>query len=141
MLFNSVEFLFIFLPIVLIVYFTLNKLRLIKLATGWLVCASLYFYSYWKLSYLPIILFSMVFNYAVGYTLSNEKKLKFNRKILMFFGILGNVLLLGYFKYFDFLIENINAVLSTHFNYMNILLPLGISFFTFQQIAYIFDIY
>lgn len=141
MLFNSVEFLFIFLPAVLIVYFVLNKFRLIKLATIWLVGASLYFYSYWKLSYLPIILFSMLFNYGVGYTLSNENRLRINKKALMLFGIIGNVLLLGYFKYFDFLIENINTIFRADFNYMNILLPLGISFFTFQQIAYIVDSY
>ena len=141
MLFNSVEFIFVFLPIALIVYFFLNKIKLIKMATGWLVVASLFFYSYWKLDYLPIILFSMIFNYAVGYTLSNEKKLKINRKMLMIFGILGNVCLLGYFKYFDFLIQNINFIFHQHFNYMHIILPLGISFFTFQQIAYIVDSY
>lgn len=141
MLFNSLEFLFLFLPITLTIYFTLNKLRLLKLATGFLVIASLYFYSYWKLSYLPIILFSMILNYSVGYTLTNEQNLRINRKLLMILGIVANVLLLGYFKYFDFVIENINLILNVQFNYMNILLPLGISFFTFQQIAYLVDSY
>ena len=141
MLFNTVEFIFLFLPITLIVYFFLNKIKLIKVSTAWLVFASLFYYSYWKLDYLPIILFSMIFNYAVGSTLSNETKLKINRKILLIFGILGNVLLLGYFKYFDFLIYNVNLIFHQSFNYFNIILPLAISFFTFQQIAYIVDSY
>ena len=141
MLFNTVEFIFLFLPITLIVYFFLNKIKLIKVSTAWLVFASLFYYSYWKLDYLPIILFSMIFNYAVGSTLSNETKLKINRKMLLIFGILGNVLLLGYFKYFDFLIYNVNLIFHQSFNYFNIILPLAISFFTFQQIAYIVDSY
>lgn len=140
MLFNSIEFLFIFLPIVFFVYFLLNKLKLIKMATGWLVLSSLYFYAYWKIDYLPIILISMVFNYSLGCSLT-ENRLKINKKLIMLVGILFNVLLLGYFKYFDFLIKNINLVLHSDFNYMNIILPLGISFFTFQQIAYVVDSY
>ncbi len=140
MLFNSIEFLLIFLPIVFWGYFGLNKLKLINLATGWLVIASLIFYSYWKIDYLPLILISMVFNYSLGNTLTNDK-LKINKKLVMLIGILINILLLGYFKYFDFLIYNINIVLHANFNYMNIMLPLGISFFTFQQIAYIVDSY
>ncbi len=141
MLFNSLEFLFIFLPITFFVYFYLNKLKLIKMATAWLVIASLSFYSYWKLDYLPIILVSMIFNYSVGSTLTSEKKLKINRKLILIVGIIGNVSALCYYKYFDFLIENINTIFSSDFNYMNIVLPLAISFFTFQQIAYLVDSY
>ena len=140
MLFNSVEFLFIFLPVTFFVYFALNKLKLVTMATGWLVIASLAFYSYWKIDYLPLILLSMIFNYTLGTTLSNEK-LKINRKLVMLGGIALNVALLGYYKYFDFLIQNINALFHSDFNYMNIMLPLGISFFTFQQIAYVVDSY
>lgn len=141
MLFNSIEFLFIFLPITLFIYFGLNKLKLIKMATAWLVIASLAFYSYWKIDYLPLILISMLFNYSVGSTLTSDKNLRINRKLVMIFAIGVNVGLLCYYKYFDFLIENINALFSTNFNYMNIMLPLAISFFTFQQIAYIVDSY
>ena len=140
MLFNSVEFLFIFLPVTFFVYFALNKLKLVTMATGWLVIASLAFYSYWKIDYLPLILLSMIFNYTLGTTLSSEK-LKINRKLVMLGGIALNVALLGYYKYFDFLIQNINALFHSDFNYMNIMLPLGISFFTFQQIAYVVDSY
>ena len=141
MLFNSLEFLLLFLPITLIGYFLLNKFKLTELAKGWLVLASLYFYSYWKLDYLPIILTSMIFNYSVGSTLVQRIKLNINRKAVFILGIIGNVLLLGYFKYFDFLIANINSIFHQDFNYMNIMLPLGISFFTFQQISYLVDSY
>ncbi len=141
MLFNSSEFIFIFLPIVVIVYYALNKLRLIKIATAWLVMASLYFYSNWNINFLPIIITSTIFNYSIGSTLTGNFKLNVDKKFLMFFGIVGNLLILGYYKYFNFLIDNINAVFHQNFNYMNIIMPLAISFFTFQQIAYLVDSY
>lgn len=141
MLFNSVEFLFIFLPVTFMVYFALNKLKLVNLATGWLVIASLAFYSYWKIDYLPLILTSMLVNYSIGRTLSLDNKLKINKKLVMIFGVVFNVGLLVYYKYTDFLIANFNAILNQNFNYMHIVLPLAISFFTFQQIAYIVDSY
>ena len=87
MLFNSLEFLFVFLPITFIVYFVLNKKKLTQLAKGWLVLASLYFYSFWKLDYLPIILTSMIFNYSIGATLVQKVKLNINRKAVLLFGI------------------------------------------------------
>ena len=141
MLFNSLEFLFIFLPVTFFVYFYLNKKKLIMVATGWLVLASLAFYSYWNINYLPLILISMVFNYCVGYTLSHRTNLRLNRRGVLFFGLAGNLALLCYFKYFDFLINNINLVLHTGFDTLKIALPLGISFFTFTQIAYLVDAY
>ncbi len=141
MLFNSLEFLFIFLPITFFVYFFLNKKKLIMLATGWMVVASLIFYGYWNYKYLTLILLSMVFNYTIGYTLSHPSNLKINRKLVLMTGILGNVGLLCYYKYFDFLINNINMVLHTGFDTLKIALPLGISFFTFTQIAYLVDAY
>lgn len=141
MLFNSFEFIFLFLPIVFFVYFYLNKQKLIVLSKGWLVISSLFFYGYWKLEYLPLILISMIFNYSIGSTLSSYNNLKISKKALLTFGIAGNVLLLGYYKYFDFVLQNINYLLKTEFNLMNIFLPLAISFFTFQQIAYLVDSY
>ncbi len=141
MLFNSFEFLFIFLPITFFIYFYLNKKRLIKLGIGWLTVASLIFYSYWNINYLPLILISMVFNYTVGYTLSHPSALKINRKLVLMIGLIGNIGLLSYYKYFDFLINNINAVFHSGFDTLKIMLPLGISFFTFTQIAYLVDAY
>ena len=86
MLFNSLEFLLLFLPITFIVYFALNKNKLTELAKGWLVLMSLYFYAYWKLDYLPIILTSMIFNYSIGSTLVQKIKLNINRKAILIFG-------------------------------------------------------
>ena len=141
MLFNSLEFLFIFLPVTFIVYFALNKAKLTQVGIGWLVAASLFFYGFWNPKYLILIFCSMLFNYTVGYTLSHPSNLKINRKALFIFGIVGNILLLCYFKYFDFLVNNINLVLHTGFDTLQIALPLGISFFTFTQIAYLSDAY
>ena len=123
MLFNSLEFLFIFLPITFFVYFFLNKKRLIALATGWMVAASLIFYGYWNYKYLTLIILSMIFNYTVGYTLSHPSNLKINRKLVLTIGIIGNVGLLCYYKYFDFLINNINAVFHSGFDTLKIALP------------------
>ena len=110
MLFNSFEFIFLFLPITLLVYFWLNKSRLLELAKGWLVFASLFFYGFWAPKYIVLILFSMIFNYTVGKTLNTTDKLKqkFSRKTVTCIGIIVNVGLLCYFKYTDFLIANIN---------------------------------
>lgn len=141
MLFNSFEFIFIFLPITFVVYFLLNKAKLIMFATAWLVIASLIFYSYWKIDYLPLILISMVVNYVTGVTLSSDSKLKINKKLVFLFGIIFNVGLLGYYKYFDFLIYNINKVFHAGLGYSHLVLPLAISFFTFQQIAWLVDSY
>lgn len=148
MLFNSYEFIFIFLPITFLVYFYLNHKRLTIASKGFLVFSSLFFYSWWNIAYLPLILGSMLFNYLIGNSLSkntdpNKKRLKrtFSNKSILIFGIVCNVSLLGYFKYADFFIENFNFVLGTNVDLLNLLLPLAISFFTFQQIAYLVDSY
>ncbi len=145
MLFNSYEFIFIFLPITFFIYFYLNSKRLTEVAKGFLVFSSLFFYSYWEIKYLPIILASMLFNYLIGTTLSkyDSKKSKktFSKKYILIFGIICNVSLLGYFKYADFFIENFNLFTGSDIELLHLLLPLAISFFTFQQIAYLVDSY
>ncbi len=140
MLFNSVEFLFIFLPIVFLVYFILNKIKLTKFTNLWLLIASLYFYAYYKIEYLPIIISSILFNYMMGYFIQKNSSPGI-KKALLIFAVAGNLSLLCYYKYFNFLIETINSFNFTHFDTMKVLLPLGISFFTFQQISYITDTY
>ena len=140
MLFNSYEFIFLFLPITLIVYFTLNRFGKYKLAKGWLVIASLYFYSYFHKSYLILIMVSIGVNYLVGNRLSDSKNI-IERKIFLILGVLFNVIGLGYFKYYDFFISNVNVVFKTNLSLLHILLPLGISFFTFQQLSFIVDSY
>lgn len=143
MLFNSYEFIFAFLPFTLIIYFFLISKRLIIASKSFLVLSSLIFYSWWNVVYLPIILFSMLFNYTIGNTLNSFNKLKVNisKKVILSFGIVFNLSLLGYFKYTDFLIENINNLTNSNFELLNLTLPLAISFFTFQQIAYLVDSY
>jgi len=142
MLFNSYEFIFIFLPIVFFVYFYLNSKRLTTGAKAFLVFASLFFYSWWNIAYLPLILVSMLFNYAIGTSLTRkEELLKVNKKTLLTIGIIGNLSLLGYFKYADFFISNVNFISGFEFSLLYLALPLAISFFTFQQIAYLVDSY
>lgn len=142
MLFNSYEFIFAFLPITFFIYFYLNSKRLATAGKGFLVFASLFFYSWWNIIYLPLILGSMLFNFVVGSSLTIESEhKKIDKKTLLIFGIILNIALLGYFKYSDFFIENFNLAFSTNVELLKLVLPLGISFFTFTQIAYLVDSY
>lgn len=140
MLFNSYEFIFLFLPKTLIIYFLLNKYKKFNLAKGWLVLASLYFYSYFHKSYLILILLSIVVNYFIGDRLNIEVE-PIKRKLLLILGSVFNIGALGYFKYYDFFVENINYIFKTNIPLLHILLPLGISFFTFQQLSFVVDSY
>ena len=111
-------------------------------AKGFLVFASLFFYSWWNIAYLPIILSSLLFNYIIGNSLNeNFKKVQIHKKSLLTFGIVSNLTLLAYFKYTDFFIENYNTVFDGSVPLLHLALPLAISFFTFQQIAYLVDSY
>jgi D-alanyl-lipoteichoic acid acyltransferase DltB (MBOAT superfamily) len=136
MLFNSYEFLLLFLPITFFVYFYLNSKKLITPSKIFLVLASLFFYSWWNVIYLPLILGSMIFNFYVGQFLGKNRTKK-----MLAFGIIGNVALLGYFKYTDFFIENFNWALNKDVELLHLALPLAISYFTFQQIAFLVDSY
>ena len=139
LIFNSFEFIFLFLPIVFLGYFILSKVNF-TYAKVWLFISSLFFYSWWNPIYLPLLLFSLVVNYIFGTTLGKMKH-SLKKKILLTIGILFNVCLLGYFKYYDFFITNINTVFDTDFRVMNLVLPLAISFYTFQKIPYLIDSY
>jgi len=143
MLFNSYEFIFLFLPITFFIYFYLSSKRLIVGAKAFLVFASLFFYSWWNIIYLPLILSSILFNFAIGVSLSKDNVLKnkLSKKTILTFAIVCNLVLLGYFKYTDFFISNANIMLNSNIDLLHIILPLGISFFTFTQIAYIVDAY
>ncbi|PHS55792.1 MAG: membrane-bound O-acyltransferase family protein [Sulfurimonas sp.] len=141
MLFNSYEFIFVYLLITFFIYFYLNHKRLTEASKAFLVFSSLFFYSWWNVSYLPIILSSILFNYVIGNSLVKEKKSKFSKKALLTFGIILNIALLAYFKYTDFLINNFNFIFNTNSELLHLVLPLAISFFTFQQIAYLVDSY
>ncbi|NPA81081.1 MAG: MBOAT family protein [Epsilonproteobacteria bacterium] len=140
MLFNSYIYIFAFLPVVFFTYFFLLKRGMLLASKVLLVFASLFFYSWWNIKYLPLILISMFVNYAIGTALSNNLTPKY-KKHLLIFGIVFNVGLLGYFKYADFFIQNINFIANTDIPLLHLALPLAISFFTFQQIAYLVDSY
>lgn len=142
MLFNSYEFIFAFWPITFVVYFLLNRYCPPLAGKLWLAAASLFFYSYWSIKSLLLILGSIAFNYIMGRIISHsaEKPLRV-RKLLLAAGIAGNLLLLGYYKYADFFITNVNELFSAQIKLLELALPLGISFFTFTQIAYLVDAY
>jgi D-alanyl-lipoteichoic acid acyltransferase DltB (MBOAT superfamily) len=141
MLFNSYIFIFWFLPITLAVFYLLGRLgkRWEKLA--WLVLASLFFYGWWNPAYLILIIASASFNYWVGGRLRSVVKSGAQRKkgILLVFGISGNLAAIAYFKYANFFVDNANALLGTQIHLNTVILPLAISFFTFQQITYLVD--
>ena len=141
MLFPSYVFLFAFLPIVLTGYFLLAKFKSPVYQRMFLVAASLYFYGYFNPSYLFIIIASILGNYAAAQIMKRTADKPGIRKTAFVVGILFNVGLLGYFKYYDFFIENVNAVFGSSFALKHILLPLGISFFTFQQLSFLIAVY
>lgn len=146
MLFNSFEFIFLFLPLTLLAYFGFHRLGYPRMAKGSLLVASLIFYGYFSWSYLPLIILSIVVNYGIGLWIERDSQEHAGRKskarlVACVTGIIFNIGLLGYFKYADFFISNINSLFATDFNLLNILLPLGISFFTFQQVAFVTDCY
>lgn len=143
MLFNSYIFILFFLPVTLIVYFLLNRTNKYVLSNVWLICMSLWFYAYFNTSYIVIILLSISGNYIVSRILYTEyvNTNKWIKRLVLIVGILINVGSIFYFKYFDFFISNVNALFNQTFELKNVLLPLGISFFTFQQISYLVDSY
>lgn len=138
MLFNSYIFIFIFLPIALFGWYGLNNLKKYEIAKIFLTLMSLWFYGYFNIYYLLVIISSILVNYLISYLLTFFQTKSANRLgLLMGIGI--NLAILFYFKYYDFFIENINYIFRTDFNLKHILLPLGISFFTFQQLSFIID--
>lgn len=141
MLFNSFEFIFLFLPITFLIYFFLISQNFVTVAKNFLVFSSLFFYSWWNILYLPLILGSILFNYSIGNSLNGNKYIKIKKKKLLIIGIVTNLTLLGYFKYTDFFIKNINDIANSDIKLLSLTLPLAISFFTFQQIAYLVDSY
>lgn len=137
MLFNSWLFIFAFLPVALIGYFALGR-RSNVAAVIWLALASLAFYSLGNWQFVLLLLASIAFNYGAGDLLIERKLHARMRLAVLTAGVAGDLLLLGIFKYAGFLAANLNAVLATHF-VVNILLPVGISFYTFTQIAFLVD--
>ncbi len=137
MLFNSGEFLFLFLPVVFLIFVFLARTGNTGAQIAWLVVASVVFYGSWKPIYLLLLFFSMGMNFALGRILSRQDRWR-HRGVLVF-GISVNLALLAYYKYANFFVANVNAGLGTHWDIGAIILPLAISFYTFTQIAYLVD--
>ena len=139
MLFHAPEFLFAFLPITVVVFYLLSRLGT-KAAVAWLLLASVFFYAWWDWRYLAVLGLSIAFNYLVGGRIAHCEGRA--RRGMLWLGIGGNLMALGVFKYSSFVGETINGLAGgpvVSFPQMG--LPLGISFFTFTQIAYLVDVY
>ncbi len=136
MLFNSYEFLFGFLPVVLLLYFLIERSGRLLTAMGWLALASLCFYGWWNPAYLLLLCGSIVVNFGFGRLLAASSK-----RTTLGVGITCNLALLGYFKYAGFFAVNTNQWFGLSLPILDVALPLGISFFTFTQIAYLVDVY
>ncbi|MGA8613924.1 MAG: MBOAT family protein [Xanthobacteraceae bacterium] len=141
MLFNSPVFVLLFLPITLFGLFLAENFGSQRLAMVWLIIASAFFYGWFKAIYLLLLASLIVFNYLCGAKLSRDCQLGRPRRALLVFGIAVNFGVLAYFKYKNFFLDNANHLLGTHFSLGVVLLPLGISFFIFQKIAYLADSY
>ena len=136
MLFYTLPYLLFFLPITLVLFFYGKFLKIDRKII--LILLSAFFYSWWNIYYLPLIIFSILMNYYFYKKITSGKS---NRKKNLIFGITLNILLLIIFKYTDFIIQNINLLLSTNFGYLNLPFPLAISFFTFQSITFLVNVY
>lgn len=149
MLFNSPEFIFAFLPLTLAVFYCVTRLlgsgpRGATAAKAWLLAASLFFYGYWDARYLPLLVVSLAFNYILGRAIAScwgEKGRSSRAKVLLVLGVTLNLASIGLFKYAAFVTENLNRFLGLEVPVLRFTLPLGISFFTFQEVAFLIDVY
>ena len=139
MVFSSYDFIFVFLPVVLGVYYLLSHIKNDIYQRLFLIMASLFFYGYQNIKYVALILLSIAVNYIIAIVMQRHEKK--TARIFLVLGILFNILLIGYYKYYDFFIENVNLIAKTDFALKRILLPLGISFFTFQQLSFLVSVY
>jgi len=136
MLFGSLVFIFAFLPVVLVVYHGLRLSGRLVAAKLFMVLASLFFYGWWDWAYVPLVSGSIVANFLLSREM--EKRPDLASRLLKI-GIGANLALLGYYKYANFFVRSVDAVAGTDWNPGHIVLPLAISFFTFQQIAYLLE--
>jgi alginate O-acetyltransferase complex protein AlgI len=138
-LFNSYEFLLIFLPAAWFAYAAAGRSSQ-HVAIGVLLVFSLVFYAWWSSTFLLLLLASIAFNFLVGRALSSERR-ALSRRLILVAGLAANLLLLGYFKYADFFVRNVSALIGSDHQSLGIVLPMGISFYTFTQIAFLVDAY
>lgn len=144
MIFSTYGFIFLFLPIVWLGYFGLHKIGFHNLAKSFLVIASFVFYAIGSHTFVLLFMISVTINYIIGMQISHWKQSNNHirvRKLIFVFGLFFNIVLLGYYKYTDFFITNWNLIFGKNIALKHIILPIGISFFTFQLIAYLVDSY
>lgn len=139
MVFSSYIFIFVFLPVTLAGYYLLSKLPCGAYQRLFLIAASLCFYAYLNPAYLAVIAVSILVNYALSVLMVRGGGASV-RSACFYLGILFNIGLLGYFKYYNFFLGSLNSLFSSSFTMRHIMLPLGISFFTFQQLVYLTDL-
>jgi D-alanyl-lipoteichoic acid acyltransferase DltB (MBOAT superfamily) len=140
MLFHSAIFLFAFLPLTWLVFRGLASLGRRQLALGWVVLMSLVFYGYWNPAYLALIVISIAVNFTIGSRITPDGGLgEGTRRWLLYAGLAFNLGLLGYYKYANFFVDSLRGLTGVSFNLAHVILPLGISFFTFQKIAFLVD--
>jgi alginate O-acetyltransferase complex protein AlgI len=142
MLFNSYTFIFLYLPSVLLGFFWLARTSQ-TFAAAWLALASLFFYGYWNPAYVGLLLGSIACNYSFGLWIAKAgvRNKDTQKKQLLIVAIIVNLALLAYYKYTNFFISSVNNIADTNWSLGEIILPLGISFFTFTQIAFLVDTY
>ena len=141
MLFSSITFLFYFLPITLFLYYVAIPRRNLEARNIVLLIASLFFYSWGEPIYIFLMIYSAFFNYFMALQIRIEQKRGGTGKKNLIFTIIMNLFILGFFKYFGFLMDTINAITGANIHYTALSLPIGISFYTFQALSYIFDVY
>jgi alginate O-acetyltransferase complex protein AlgI len=143
LLFNSYEFLFLFLPATLAVFFVLSGRRHFKAAAAWLALASVFFYGYWSPRYVVLLLASIALNFSAGRALlwCHAHERPGRARLVLVVALVANLLALAWFKYANFFVESVNGVVGTGWSLPEIVLPIGISFFTFTQIAFLVDTY
>jgi alginate O-acetyltransferase complex protein AlgI len=140
--FNSFAFIFWFLPIIMIGFFTIGRYSP-KMASLWVILCSFFFYGYWNPKYITLLFASILINYILGCLIGRFKENNNKALAYIFFlsALIIDLSILGYYKYAHFFLSQINTLSGTHFSFENIILPLGISFFTFTQIAFIVDVF
>ena len=146
MLFSSMTFIYVFLPVVCSIYLLVRN----ELKNHVLLIASLVFYAWGEPKYLAIMIATILINYIFAILIEKADKdvkketflaIFINKKLFLTLCITANLSILCYFKYFNFLAENINLLFKTNVDFIKVIMPIGISFYTFQSISYVMDVY
>lgn len=137
MVFSSIFFIFSFLPVTIVAYYLAPK----RVRNGILLLASLFFYAWGEPVYLFLMLYSILFNYVMGIDIARKQRRGKRAGVSLFFGVAVNLLILGFFKYYGFLAENIEALSGMILPKLELSLPIGLSFYTFQSLSYLVDVY